>query len=302
MLFAACRKDPIVVGGCEVERYCVPVPAAPSLAGWNYRYDPHWIKDARFDPNDPGRILFTDAPYGGYTRQVYRFDLQTQQRNLVFEGAVIFPSEWAGNDWVVINVLPGMIYKIKATGDSLTQLTLTGGYYAPVLDKERTRVGYHTAFQHSGIIDLNGNQLDSLPYPCGFIGASAWRSENVVAEIYCDGVELNNIVECTREVIAPLPENSSGCGAGITYLNETTLIWSDSQGVFTTDVNTRKTKCIVATCNSSFYLGLSYDPVGGDIITVRMDKEPDGYDLLIHSTLVIMKADGSGMREIAIPW
>lgn len=272
------------------------------MAFWNYRYDPHWFKDARFKPDDPNEIIFTHAPYGGSVRQVMRFNLETHEKFIVYEGDVIFPSEWANDSWIVMNVYPGDIYKIKPNGDSLTQLTFTGGCFAPVLDRERTRIGFHSSEQASYIIDLQGNCMDTLPYLCGFMGTSAWSAHDEVAQLYCYGVELNSIVNCTRVVLAPLPLGSSGCGAGITYLNQYTVIWSDSQGVLTTDVNTKETRCILPTCNSSFYLGMSYDPASDRILSVRIDKIPDGLDLEIRSSLVIFNADGSNMHEIPIAW
>lgn len=305
LLTIGCRRDVYIgpyAAACGPPT-CQPLAAPPSPQGWSYRYDPHWFKDARFDPADSNAILLTYAPLGGSLRQVYRFDLLTHDLLLIYEGHVIYPSEWGDDGWVVINTMPGHVSKVKVNGDSLTQLTYSGNCFAPIMDKHRTRIGYHTTTdQRSEIIDMHGEHLDTLEHACGFRDLTVWLEGDVLATLYFDGLEYTEIANCDRHVIAPMPEGAVGGGAGIAHLGGNHVMWSTSQGMFRTDLITGSTRCIRPACNSSYHSGLSYDPASDKILTVRMDLIPDGEYLDIRSTLVRMRSDGSEYEELITPW
>lgn len=298
LCMAACRKDPEFV--VTEEGICVPTPQSP-LTGWNYIPEMNTLDDARFNPDNPQECMFSTGPIGS-PRKVWIYNLQTRQLRLVFSSYLIFPCEWGPPGWISLNAGDENVYKIKTNGDSLTQLTFTGGCYAPIWDRPRERIGFYTSIGSSFIIDSHGTYLDTLEAPCSMYDGAQWYDPFWITSATAVDLRRANIVDCQVDVLAHYSPNNSGGGTGVTRISEHAVVWSTDAGVWSTDINTHQTTKLLTTCNASYYVGLSYHPAINKLLTIRIDRVPAGNNLMIYTKLVMMDPDGTNSEELEIPF
>lgn len=292
-----CRKEPVVSVSPATE--CAPLPDAP-WTGWTYQYADHWIKDARFNPTNPDEILFTHAPYGNPDREVYVFRLSTGERTKIHEGAVISPAEWLDGERILLNSNGARLLVVDRSGESVTELT--GPIKnAPFVDRVYNRIGCTTPPSSGLILDFHGAVIDSFGFGCSY-RYGKWMDDGRIAELYCTGLEIVDPWSCTRTMLAAMPSNDSGCGAGLVQGQGTTVLWSVKTGLYRTNVQTGATTLLRNSCDSEFLLGLSYDPVNRRILSTRQRYVPDGVNLQISSTLVVLDENGRLVREIDVSW
>lgn len=296
---AGCRKDPTVPTAPLVECTPLPTPDGPWF-GWSYTFDEHWIKDARFNPVDPDQILFTHAPYGATIRQVYTYRFSTGLKTLIHEGPVIFPSEWLDGERILLNSNGARLLIVDRTGEDAIELS--GPIRnAPFIDRMHGRIACAVPPSSGVILDLEGAVVDSFGFGCAY-RYGKWLDDGRIVDLYCTGLEIIDPWACTRQVIAALPSNESGCGAGLVQGSGQTVLWSEKTGLYRTDLSTAETTMLRNACDSDFLLGLSFDPVNRRILSTRQRHVPEGLNLHISSTLVILDENGRLLQEIDVAW
>src|ERR1043166_930597 len=92
VLTMSCKKD-------TVNLFCQSLPDAPSGFGWNY------IREANvtcpvFNPNNDDDLLFVSFNQG--TGYVYRYNLVSGEKHLIFHGNLLPPPQWGANDWILL--------------------------------------------------------------------------------------------------------------------------------------------------------------------------------------------------------
>lgn len=296
-LAEGCRKDPMSPISPWVS--CTTLPPAP-FNGWSYHYDEHWIKDARFNPVDPDLILFTHAPYGNPIREVYTLRFSTGEKTLVYEGSVLFPAEWIDGERILLNTDGARLMIVDRFGDGLTELT-GPVKYAPFIDRQGGRIGCSVPESSGLILNLQGLVVDSFGFGC-FSRYGKWLDDGRIVDLYCTGLEIVDPWSCTRAVIAPLPSEDFGCGAGLVQGFDDSVLWCGTTGLYRTDLASGETMLLRNACNSDYLSGLSVDPVNRTILSTRMILRPDGQDLHVSSTVVLLDENGRLIEECDVNW
>ncbi|MES2379544.1 MAG: hypothetical protein V4538_00790 [Bacteroidota bacterium] len=203
-LFLACGKDnQINLSGCPtVEEVGKDIPPYRG-PGWGFKY----VQSDTFlgyvpctNPNNKDEFVFWLATpsYSG----IYTYNLKTKIRSLVLaatnkKGIPQSQPRWSRKGWILFDDRDHNIYKIKANGDSLTQLTQTSGEFVPEWNYEGTMFcteylsrtnQYYTMFR-----DENGNIIDSVQYQGRdlFLGQPDWQhGQYIIGNSNNDGVLL----------------------------------------------------------------------------------------------------------------
>ena len=263
-------------------------------------WDRHWVLDPSFNPEDPDLILFTHAPYANDTRQVCILRLSTGERTVAYEGSVMLRCQWLDGNRIVVNTDQGVCL-VDRSGTA--PVCLTGpGYFAYVVDRQNLRIAINRS-TGGLLIDTHGAVTDTLAEYCGFQVVSIWLPTGNVVELHCNGLRMVNPWNCTREVVAPLAQGARGCGTGLTGMPGNSVVWSQTTGLYRTNLSSKETVLLRNACDRTFLAGLSYDPVGDRILSSMQHFEPDGTTLLrISSKLVLLDGEGATIQEISLQW
>lgn len=294
-----CRKDPMVTVSQTMDCTPLPVPDGP-WTGWTYHYDDHWIKDARFNPANPDEILFTHAPYGNSVRDVYTYRLSTREKTKVHEGAVVSSAEWLDGERILLNSNGARLLVVARTGGDVIELA-GPNKSVPFIDRVNNRIGCTVPPSSGLILDFQGTVIDSFGFGCSY-RYGKWMTDGRIVDLYCTGLEVVDPWACTRQLIAVMPSNQSGCGAGLVQGVGSSVLWSEKTGLYRTDMQTGETKMLRNACESDFLLGLSYDHVNQRILSTRQRHEADGVNLHVSSSLVILDDNGRLLQEFDVAW
>lgn len=303
---------------CGTHAECIPLPDPPLGGNWNWQVEENHAKHAMFNPNNGQEILLQRDPYGGgwANSQLYRYNLATGTLELIHEGIFTHRPRWGTNGWIAFTQASAPnwnIWKVKANGDSLTQLTFNGNSFSPLWSPDGTQIGYETGALGPPQYNLqnirmtsSGALIDTLWNTGAFAGQAVWalpnRTFNVFAWVYSCHWEGDP----STDLIYQLPDSimQNGLPKGAAYLPSShSMIWSHLTGVYRTNLTTGATERLVATCNSSYFMDLDYSPHTGKLLAVRRrESTPDGVILNIENDVMLMNPDGSCPQVIEIPW
>ena len=298
LAITSCKKDHTSI--------CNPVPlpnnGGPST-GWNFIKDSAYFSSPCFNPNNANEFIFSLQPYGLGKTKLCKFNMQTHQLFAIIEATILFPAKWGKNDWILLSLGDQNIWKIKSTGDSLTQLTFSSSNFSPYWNYTYDTIGFYNTTSGTTttyLIDQNGRYIDTL-HNGGLTNVSCWNSPKFIATSGCISVNLTIPRIDSFIVLYTLPNNNNGCGNGITFTDENTLIWSWYSGIYETSLADNSTKQILSGCDSRLYLSPSYSPLSNKILWNKVVETPlNNTDLEIKSSIVIMDSQGENEREIAI--
>jgi hypothetical protein len=221
-----------------------------------------------------------------------------------------FPTDWGSNGWILLNLRSGQgenIYKIKDTGDSLTQVTFTSMNFSPIWSPGCTAYGYgHTGDLGGQIlvdaVSGSSDTLSSVPLN----NTSCWFEEGKVASIGTSGVFIGDLAtdQVTRVCGLPSDLYDFASPAGISVLpGDQTILWMHTGGLYRTDMASGSTEHLFCTCNSQYFVGLDYSPQTNKLLTTRITRTPmNDHDLLIATEIVLMNPDGTGQEVLNIPF
>ena len=325
---AACRKpesvcpEPPSAGAgwpCDTHADCIPLPDPPLGGDWNWQVEENFVGHAVFDPNSGNEILIERVAYGSNwtNSQLYSYNLSSEVLQLVFQGPLSgSKSSWGTSGWIAFTQASAPnwnIWKVKANGDSLTQLTFNGNSFRPLWSPDGTQIGYETGalgppqYNMQNIrMTSSGTPIDTLWNTGAFAGQAVWalpnRTFNVFAWVYSCHWEGNP----STDLIYQLPDSimQNGLPKGAAYLpGSHSMIWSHLTGLYRTDLTSGATERLLATCNSSYFMDLDYSPHTGKLLAVRRrESTPDGVILNIENDVMLMNPDGSCPQVIQIPW
>ncbi|MEN9582478.1 MAG: hypothetical protein RL641_432 [Candidatus Parcubacteria bacterium] len=288
----SCHKDSI-----NSDSICINLPPSPSI-GWTYLIDTPNYSFPFFNPNNPSEIIFQKKNYSAANTVLYRFNLLTKQKSILFTGENLYQPKWGKNGWILLNTSDNNIWKIKEDGNSLIQLTYNSTSFAPEWNQACDKIAY---FKSDGIshklfiMDENGNNIDSATNY--FSSQSCWRHPNLIATI----TPLNLIViDPIADTVKILHEINTGIFGGAYWLSDhENIIWSYEEGIFITNCITKATHCINASCNTRTYLFPTYAPQTNKVIFNKVEKKAiNATEVKVSSKLYIMNVDGSGESEL----
>jgi hypothetical protein len=170
------RKDTANFGVCE------------SAIGEQTLYSHTYPIKACINPNNPNQlcyILYYGSPE--YTTKLRFMDMCTGEDRLISDIALSFPS-WSKKNWITFSAKDHQLYKVKPSGDSLTQLTFEGEYnVGAVWNHEGSQLFFvrTTGSKTYAIIaDETGLATDTLQE---YIGAHDWNRDNRLACLFREG-------------------------------------------------------------------------------------------------------------------
>ena len=287
----SCVKDAPI----PPEKSCNDLPASPPI-GWNYQIDSPYFMFPYFNPINPDEILFQEK----YSSKLFRYNLVTQQRSLIYSGTNLFQPKWGKNDWILLNPV-GNIWKIKSDGDSLIILTNTHGDYAPEWNISGDKFCFYRslgAFQKLIIADVNGTELETLNN--FYTEQSSWQHSNLI--ITTSGMYgLHSIDPYTDLITVLLQQDEPTLESAVWLDNNVDILYTAENGIFKMNYQTKKITCILSSCSTRNYLFPTYSSISNKVIFQRLDqKAVNSSTVEISSRLFMMNPDGTGESEITI--
>jgi hypothetical protein len=252
-----------------------------------------------------------------YNTSLVKYNLITKNETIILTGQrIVCQPKWGKNGWVVFAALNLQIYKVKQSGDSLTQLTnLYMNSYPDITSdgKIMSNITGGESYRPCLVfLDFNGKRLDSVKFSTinnNFLNPAVINYNNEIAASNQSNIVLfnrnNNLLELlTNDTGTNQRYLSSVCwhsnGNDIYYSS-----WvmgdnnSDFAGICRLNKNSKENVCIKNSCNSRSYSSLSISPDGKKIIAERQDYQlmPDN-NLLKKSDICIMDIDGRNEEKV----
>lgn len=313
MVFPACRKDHpdgVEAPTCD----CIPTPPTP-MQGWNFQVPEHVVNGPRFNPNDGDEFIFMERPHGSQTEfNLRRYRISTGLMSQVLTGDNLvnmsFPADWGSNGWILLNLTSSQgqnIFKVKATGDSLSQLTFSSSNFSPIWSPSCTHYGYNYTGVPGGqvLVDAHSGNSDTL-LSVPLNGTSCWFEQDLVASVGFSGVFIDDLVTDQTIQVCAMPSDLYDFAAptGIAMLpGDQTILWMHTGGLYRTDRASGSTEQLFCTCNSQYFVGLDYSPQTNKLLTTRITRTPmNDQDLLIETDIVLMNPDGTGQQVLNLPF
>lgn len=206
----------------------------------------------------------------------------------------------------------GQIWKAKANGDSLRQLTSVDFHSTARWSPDGARVVCHTDnYVPDGpiqILDRNGRLLRSLLIENTKL-ALAWAPDGNSLLLEYDptrkdiGLATYDLRTNRLETVVTIPktENTYGFVYGATWLpNGKSIVWCRDQGLYKTELATRRTVRLRSACEGRRYENPAVSPDGrqlaGDHTNQRVSD--DGYSMHIEINIWTLDLDGTNEQQV----
>lgn len=301
----ACRKDPETgptAGGAGTSP-CIPLPEAPPQ-GWNEWLSQPYIGYPRWNPNNPEEFIVME--YRTPTlMKLWKYNLSTHNLDLLAEGNILYSPEWGKTGWILLNMgWPANIYKIKANGDSLTQLTTDGQNFGGEWNYTGDTIVYYHSLNDTRIMLSNGTYIQHLPNGGGYMeNISSWRHPHYMATS-AEGLYIYNPYNGIP--IQLFSDTTTGSYYRVSFVNDLDRIaWVWDTGVHTTRISTHETELIEGTCSSNCYRSVDCHPLNNRLLLSKSKFTPDSpvqHSLKVETSIVIMNLDGSGKQVVDLPF
>jgi hypothetical protein len=295
---ASCRKVDI-----EPQEHCEPLPLSSNpTVGWNYQFESFHVRGPFFNPNNGDEILFVRRGEDGSGWRIVKYAIASKTAIDLYSGKVGSVPSWGKNHWVLFGTSDGDIFKIKDSGDSLTQLTWTGWNWDPSWNPEGTQYAYRSNASGKDttyIFSSTGVPLDTLSE--SGIGLT-WSHSRYSPDPAGEFLNISDMFSDTVIHLVNSPTDAGGSsGYGAVFTGDNDLVYSYQTGIYSIDIHSRKVKQIRASCNSIRYRNAAYSSILMKLLWVKMVYEPlGGNDILVKTRLVLMDVDGSNEEEIEV--
>lgn len=300
IFFFQCTKD-------KIEPSCIEIDQLTGMRGELLfpTTQPVINGFAYFNPNNSDEIIYRRADQTVLKMELIRYNLNTKEKKLIYQGDIYSRPRWGKNDWILLHLKDDLgynIYKVKSNGDSLTALTTSGNCFFPEWDVASNKLIYELGFTNPTefiISDSDGNIQDTVFVGVGSMGS--WQHSELVANGTFKGLFLGNPMSNDYELIYETEKiNQSGDGAE--WLDEERVFWCHTTGIHITNITTEETEVIRETCNAHCYQRPTYAPDIDKIIVEKLEriKETETTGRAVVS-VVMMNPDGTEEEEIIIP-
>jgi hypothetical protein len=302
----SCRKDPEViipevpeVVDDSVYCECTPIPPGP-IIGYSYSYQPNYYVYASFNPNNDDEIVYFDLT------AVYKYNLVTKVKTMLYQGQITSELNWGINDWIVFR--DNGLWKVKSDGSNLSFIPNSNLYYGPKWNNNATKMICIDKNIHKVVlIDINGIVLDTLEN-VGVSYSSSWNHPQYLFRgVFNQIAIINNPL--TDEVVYNFPiENSfdtyTGCltsitqsGGGVWVNNE--VYYSNSLGIFKLNL-LGESELVKQVCNTEYFTSPTLNQSKTKILWIRNESiYIDEFTLEAAKQLYVMSLDGT-MEQIII--
>lgn len=303
--FMGCKKNKIEED-CFTDipqEECIPIPPPVGINTGGHQWTKvlPYYEFPYFNPNISDEIIFrlyensTDSLF-----QMVKYNLATQQRETIFEGFFAIP-KWSRKDWILFAQPDHNIYKIKSSGDSLTQLTFSGNCQGPEWNMAGDKFIYQSiGLNDSVICDEFGNLLDTID---GSSISPSWQHDSLLAAISPAWlyVRNSNSKELDFKVIY---EIGTGGTTTAEWLDSDNIVWVSKEGIFKSNIITEETISLQESCDAKIYKYPTVSKISNKVVFQRTDKQLIETEInkgTSTSRMFIMNFDGSEREEIILP-
>ncbi len=322
-IFTACRKDNINLENCKEPvtiicggtfhtfstadfDYVKKHLASPFPGGPTAHFDvPYVYNFPSYNPNNDNEFAYYRAKgedQGLDSRELWKFNGCTGEATFLTD-QYYYRTDWGSNDWILFTGTGHQIYKIKSSGDSLTQLTNQGGFnIAGKWNLSATRYYLRSdlnIYKPNGEIEF---QLTTSPF-----GPIGWLDDSTLigtrnAKLYSLSISNEQLTLLNNNWIPTT-------GAQFIDLDQKKCYAEISNGIGLTDYfcsyelgedGNRDTICTLYD-SYNFTIG---DYQNGKLLTglTRRDWEDSLNDVQnIRYNILIMDTDATNQRLISIP-
>ena len=316
LVFTTCKKEPPMVVDPEPEWVpdsCdISIPDLISIWGVSFGpIFPYYLYPC-YNPNNENEIAFrevwleTDTIVNDTVFQLARtglvkYNLLTQEKQLLYEGPVGPRPRWSRKDWILLNLPDLKIHKIKSNGDSLTQLTFEGECRGPEWDKYGDRFVYQLYGpdgEFSVYCDENGNEL--FRHEWGAISPS-WQHDSLLTQVSAHAL---TVWSPERHNFETIHESGVGLAGFAEWLDDENIIWTNFKGIFVSNRISKETTKVRETCIGDFFYQPTYNAISDRVIFIRWDRTITDIDLALGTStyhLYMMNPDGTELKKIEVP-
>ena len=311
MGFAGCSKsttDEAACPGCD----CPSLPILPPGTGPHQTGASLAYTYPSFNPKNSRELVYYKESVNSAASGLYTANLDTRQERLIWAGTGIFLQvHWSSTGWLAFSRY-GQVWKLKATGDSLTQLTFGGQHYQPQWSPDGQRLVCQETDSPGAplvVLDKNGRRLRQLSgYPTQY--CQGWSPDGTKLLVaYGDygqggyGLGVYDLAsnQVTLVAVSEVVGSSFGLLNGAVWLPDSrNAIWCSGKGVFTTDTNTGTTRQLHPGCETRVYLTPDLSADGRTLVVRRVDNKSVENDTGVYSesNLWLMNVDGSNERKL----
>jgi len=148
------------------------------------------------------------------------------------------------------------------------------------------------------VADENGISLDTVY--AGQLGRGSWQHDSLIANTNTYGFSVANPYDNTEEQLYEVGKILTGeSRRGAAWLDNERVFWCHTDGIYITNVVTKKTQSIRETCNALCYQEPTYSPALDKVILIKQQRVMFPKKLRFL-TLVMMNPDGSGEEDLEI--
>ena len=235
-----------------------------------------------------------------------------QQSPLLRGYDVLFSPNYGPNGWVAF-CRGGQVWKAKANGDSLQQLTSgNSGHFVPRWSPDGTRLVCHRDNTAPGgpilIVERTGRPVRSLLIE-NTKYALAWSPDGNFLLLEYDptrkdmGLATYNLRTNQLETVVTIPkaDNSYGFVYGAVWLPDgQSIVWCCSLGLYQTNLATRRTVRLRSGCLGRQYQNPAVSPDGRQLAVERTDRRvsDDGYSMHTETNIWTLDIDGRNERKV----
>lgn len=267
-----------------------------------------------YNPNNETEFAYLKADNSQFTttRELWTFDYCTGEHKMIHDYA-LSAVDWSVKDWIIFSAPNYMIYKIKSSGDSLTQLTFSGTYnLSPTWNYLGTQYFYTTQTGSEGarlIADEEGNILDTLSF-----SIRNWQQTNMFPYYLRHNSEIEvgyfskKEDESTLDTIAFTKSfddfsTSDFSPSDIAWLNDKTILWVARRRLGTTDIVNGETKVLLNGYINREYSDISVSSNGKEVLINRIDVSNTDQECEFDNKhrIYLYDVEGKTERWIEIP-
>jgi len=301
----SCRKDkvPQIISENTNAETCDCVPLSSSNVGVfdQYVQGEKYYLWPQFNPNNDDEIIYVE-PSPGNIKLLYKLNLITLEKTLIFQGVMSYEPSWGFDDWILLNLMDYQIWKIKSDGTQLTQVTSNGAWFHPewssTEDKFIAYQGYINNNLYPGKIwDINGTIIDSFEWSPT---VGSWRHP-----LYYGGVSTGKVIVIdpfSNQFISTLNTDPNKSYNSFNWISGSEALLTNIDGMYRYNIYTKDITKLKCSCSSRRYIGGTTNSSNTKIIyQLAVLTRIDGGTVKEERELVIMNFDGTDEEIIAVP-
>jgi hypothetical protein len=275
---------------------CRDLPPAPPNFGWTDSTVDVYENVVAFmgSPLDNDEIVcVVEGNINGFN-QIFTYNVKTQQKKVLGNAGPFLPSI-NKNGWVVYSTADNNIYRIKANGDSLQQLTNNLASMAPKWDYSGTAIIY---FQEatigtpaSSMVKLKfGSSNNNYVYPTSLPHHASFNKKDKVLFLKSSNTTVTiierDLVSQTERLLISGPYEPQSGKVHFNHLcvdaNDEFFFWSNSLGIFRCNLTSLNVDTLFKNCPASEYLNPITLPNSFELNISNHTKTPINNSVLFH--------------------